>query len=188
MKSMAEGLDGGTSFMEDYTYHLQPENNLVLGSHMLEICPSIAAKKPSLEIHPLGIGGKEDPVRLVFDTPPGPAVNATIVDLGNRFRMVVNEVDVVEPEAPLPKLPVARAVWKPKPDFKTSAASWIYAGGSHHPVFSQALKSEVLQDFAAIAGIELVSIDRSTNVNELRKELRFNDGYYHMNRGFSFAG
>ncbi|MFL3656660.1 MAG: L-arabinose isomerase [Opitutales bacterium] len=188
MKSMAEGLDGGTSFMEDYTYHLQPENNLVLGSHMLEICPSIAAKKPSLEIHPLGIGGKEDPVRLVFDTPPGPAVNATIVDLGNRFRMVVNEVDVVEPEAPLPKLPVARAVWKPKPDFKTSAASWIYAGGSHHPVFSQALKSEVLQDFAAIAGIELVSIDRSTNVNELRKELRFNDAYYHMNRGFSFAG
>ena len=188
MKSMAEGLDGGTSFMEDYTYHLQPENNLVLGSHMLEICPSIAAKKPSLEIHPLGIGGKEDPVRLVFDTPPGPAVNATIVDLGNRFRMVVNEVDVVEPEAPLPKLPVARAVWKPKPDFKTSAASWIYAGGSHHPVFSQALNSEVLQDFAAIAGIELVSIDRSTNVNELRKELRFNDAYYHMNRGFSFAG
>ncbi|MBT5168799.1 MAG: L-arabinose isomerase [Opitutales bacterium] len=188
MKSMAEGLDGGRSFMEDYTYHLQPENNLVLGSHMLEICPSIAAKKPSLEIHPLGIGGKEDPVRLVFDTPPGPAVNATIVDLGNRFRMVVNEVDVVEPEAPLPKLPVARAVWKPKPDFKTSAASWIYAGGSHHPVFSQALNSEVLQDFAAIAGIELVSIDRSTNVNELRKELRFNDAYYHMNRGFSFAG
>jgi len=188
MKAMGEGLEGGTSFMEDYTYHLHPDKNLVLGSHMLEICPTIAARKPSLEIHPLGIGGKEDPVRLVFDTPPGPAVNATIVDLGNRFRMVVNEVDVVEPEAPLPKLPVARAVWKPRPDFKTSAASWIYAGGSHHPVFSQALSLEIMQDFAAIAGIELVSIDRDTNVNELRKELRFNDAYYHMNRGFSFAG
>ncbi len=188
MKAMAGGLGGGTSFMEDYTYHLHPEGNLVLGSHMLEVCPTIAAAKPSLEIHPLGIGGKEDPVRLVFDTPPGPAINATIVDLGNRFRLVVNEVDVVEAKAPLPNLPVARAVWKPKPDFKTSAASWIYAGGSHHPVFSQALSSETMQDFAAIAGIELVTIDGSTNVNDIRKELRFNDVFYHSNRGFSFAG
>lgn len=188
MKTMAQGLDGGTSFMEDYTYHLHPDGNLVLGSHMLEICPTIAASKPSLEIHPLGIGGKEDPVRLVFDTPPGPAINATIVDLGNRFRLVANEVDVVTPGEPLPKLPVARAVWKPKPDFKTSAASWIYAGGSHHPVFSQALTMDTLRDFASVAEIELVAIDGNSSVEAIRKELRFNDVFYHANRGFSFAG
>lgn len=188
MKAMGDGLEGGASFMEDYTYHLNPDGNLVLGSHMLEICPTIAAAKPRLEIHPLGIGGKQDPVRLVFDTPPGPAVNATIVDLGNRFRMVANEVDVVAPLEPLPKLPVARAVWKPKPDFKTSAASWIYAGGSHHPVFSQALTMETLRDFASIAGIEFIAIDGSSNVDAIRKELRFNDVFYQVNRGFSFAG
>ncbi len=188
MKVMAEGLDEGTSFMEDYTYHLNPEGHKVLGAHMLEICPSIAEGKPSLEIHPLGIGGKEDPVRLVFNVPAGPAINATVVDLGNRFRLVVNDVDVVAPDAPLPNLPVARAVWKPKPDFKTSAASWIHAGGSHHPIFSIALTSEAMEDFAAIAGIEMLLIDENTTVSQVRKELRSNDVYYHDNTGFSRAG
>ena len=188
MKVMGEGLAGGTSFMEDYTYHLHPDGHKVLGAHMLEICESIAAGKPKLEIHPLGIGGKEDPVRLVFDVNGGSAVNATMVDLGNRFRLVVNEVEVVDADEALPKLPVARAVWKPKPDFKTSAASWIYAGGSHHPVFSKALTSEVLEDFAAMAGIEMVLINDSTTVSEIRKELRNGEAYYHVAKGFSFAG
>ncbi len=188
MKVMGEGLEGGTSFMEDYTYHLHPDGHKVLGSHMLELCPSIAAKQPSLEIHPLGIGGKEDPVRLVFDVGAGPAINAVVVDLGNRFRLVVNELEVVNPDEPLPRLPVARAVWKPQPNFKTAAASWIYAGGSHHPVFSKALDAEVLEDFASIAGIELVTIDRDTTVSYIRKELRSNEVFYHANQGFSFAG
>lgn len=185
MKVMAYGQDGGTSFMEDYTYHLDPAGNKVLGSHMLEICESIADRKPSLEIHPLGIGGKEDPVRLVFNTPAGPAVNATIVDLGNRFRMVVNEVDVVAPDQDLPKLPVARAVWEPKPNFKTSATSWILAGGSHHPIFSQALTSEELEDFAEISGIEFLLIDESSTVRNIKNELRFNEVYYHTSHGFA---
>jgi len=188
MKVMDGDLDGGTSFMEDYTYHLHPDGHKVLGSHMLEICPSIASAKPSLEIHPLGIGGKEDPVRLVFDVAAGPAINAVIVDLGNRFRLLVNDVDVVDPDEPLPKLPVARAVWKPRPDFKTSAASWIYSGGSHHPVFSKALNSEVMEDFASISGIEFLHIDQSSTVSEVRKELRNNEVFYHANKGFSFAG
>ncbi|MBL4575873.1 MAG: L-arabinose isomerase [Opitutaceae bacterium] len=188
MKVMAEGLDGGTSFMEDYTYHLHPSGHKVLGAHMLEICESIASGKPKLEIHPLGIGGKEDPVRLVFDVAAGPAVNATMVDLGNRFRLVVNEVEVVDADEALPKLPVARAVWEPKPDFKTSAASWIYAGGSHHPVFSKALTSEVLEDFAVIAGIEVVLINDKTTVSELRRDLRLGEVYHHSAKGFSFAG
>ncbi|MEM9160591.1 MAG: L-arabinose isomerase, partial [Verrucomicrobiota bacterium] len=188
MKVMDEGLEGGTSFMEDYTYHLHPDGHKVLGSHMLEICPTIAEGKPQLEIHPLGIGGKEDPVRLVFDVAPGKAINATIVDLGNRFRLIVNDVDVVRPEAPLPNLPVARAVWVPQPDFKTSAASWIHAGGSHHPIFSKALTAEVLEDFATIAGIEMIHIDGNSTVSDVRKELRSNEVYYHSNKGFSFAG
>jgi len=188
MKVMDEGLVGGTSFMEDYTYHLHPDGHKVLGSHMLEVCPSIAAKRPTLEIHPLGIGGKEDPVRLVFDVAAGPAINAAVVDLGNRFRLVVNEVEGVDPDEPLLKLPVARAVWKPQPDFKTSAAAWIYAGGSHHPVFSKALNSEIMEDFASIAGIEIVRIDRDTTVSDIRKELRSNEVFYHAHKGFSFAG
>ena len=129
MKVMADGLPGGTSFMEDYTYHLHPDGHLVLGAHMLEICPSIAAGQPKVEIHPLGIGGKDDPVRLVFDAPAGPAINASLIDLGNRFRLIVNEVDAIAPPQPLPKLPVARAVWKCRPDFKTACAAWIHAGG-----------------------------------------------------------
>ena len=157
MKVMAEGLPGGTSFMEDYTYNLEPEARVVLGAHMLEICPSIAAAKPSLEIHRLTIGGKEDPVRLVFDAPPGPALNATLIDLGARFRLLVNEVTAVNHPA-LPKLPVARAVWECKPDFKTACAAWILAGGAHHTGFSYSVTAEMLEDFATIAGIEFVKI------------------------------
>jgi L-arabinose isomerase len=183
MKVMAAGLEGGTSFMEDYTYHLAPGGAKVLGAHMLEVCPTIAARQPSLEIHPLSIGGKEDPVRLVFDSRPGPAVNAAIVDMGNRFRMVVNGVDVVPPDQPLPKLPVARALWTPQPDLATAAAAWIYAGGAHHTGFSLALTPEHLEDFAAMAGMEFLLIDRDTRLRDFRKELRWNDMYYALAKG-----
>ncbi|HEY5778985.1 MAG TPA: L-arabinose isomerase [Terrimicrobiaceae bacterium] len=183
MKVIAADLQGGTSFMEDYTYHLSPKNHQVLGSHMLEVCESIAAAKPRLEIHPLGIGGKEDPVRLVFDAPPGNAINASIIDLGNRFRMIVNEVKVVEPQNPLPKLPVARAIWECLPDFKTACAAWIYAGGAHHTGFSYAVTTENMEDLAAIAGIELVIIDGSTELREFTRELRQNEIYYHLAPG-----
>lgn len=168
-KVMATDLPGGTSFMEDYTYHL-PESGepLVLGAHMLEICPSIAAGQPRCEIHPLGIGGKEDPVRLVFDAPAGPAVNATVIDMGDRFRMILNEVDAIEPPESLPKLPVARAVWKPQPDLATAAAAWIYAGGSHHPVFTQALTAEHYEDFAQMCGVELISINAQSRLCDFK--------------------
>ncbi len=171
MKVMAQGLPGGTSFMEDYTYDFSGTPK-VLGSHMLEICPSIAEDKPSLEVHPLGIGGKSDPVRLVFTAPSGPAVVASLIDLGDRFRLIVNEMDVIPPEQPLPKLPVARAVWVPRPNLKVAAAAWIYAGGAHHTGFSQALTTEHLEDFAEIAGVELVVIDADTKLRELRQRLR----------------
>jgi L-arabinose isomerase len=185
MKVMSAGLKGGASFMEDYTYHLDPAGMKVLGAHMLEICPSIAAGRPSLEVHPLGIGGKADPVRLVFDTPPGQAVNASLIDLGNRFRLLVNEVDAVRPDKPLPKLPVARAVWKCRPDLPTAAAAWIYAGGAHHTGFSPGVTAEMLDDFGQIAGIETVIIDAKTTVREFLKELRSNEVYYGLARGFS---
>ena len=183
MKVMAEGLKGGTSFMEDYTYHLNPKRQLVLGAHMLEICPSIAKAKPSLEVHPLGIGGKADPVRLVFDTPAGPGLNASIIDLGNRFRLLVNEVDVVPPQAPLPKLPVARAVWIPKPDLQVGATAWIYAGGAHHTGFSQAVTTEMIEDFATMAGIELVVIDAETRIRQFKRELQWNEMFYAFRNG-----
>jgi L-arabinose isomerase len=183
MKVMGVGLKGGTSFMEDYTYHLNPKGMLVLGSHMLEICPSIAKGKPSLQVHPLGIGGKADPARLVFDTPAGPALNSSIIDMGNRFRLLVNEVTVVPPEKPLPKLPVARALWIAKPDLQTAATAWIYAGGAHHTGFSQAVTTEMLEDFAAMAGIELVVIDDDTKVRGFKQELRWNEVYYGLNAG-----
>jgi L-arabinose isomerase len=179
MKVMAHGLPQGTSFMEDYTYDFG-KNPKVLGSHMLEVCPSIAAGKPSLEIHPLSIGGKADPVRLVFTAPSGPAVNVSLVDMGNRFRMIVNEVDVVDPDEPLPKLPVARAVWIPKPNLKVGATAWIYAGGAHHTGFSQALATEHLQDYADMAGIEFIRIDADTRIPEFRNQLRWNDSHYAM--------
>ena len=178
LKVMAHGLNGGSSFMEDYTYHLEPGGQAVLGAHMLEICPSIAAEQPSCEVHPLGIGGKADPVRLVFNAQAGPAVNASVVDLGDRFRMVVNVVDVAEPEHALPKLPVARALWKPRPNFETAAAGWIYAGGAHHTVLSLALSPEHLEDFATMAGIEFVLIDGATELRQLRNELGWNDTQY----------
>ncbi len=178
MKVMATGLPGGNSFMEDYTYHLAPGNNQVLGAHMLEICPSIADGKPSCEIHPLSIGGKPDPVRLVFNAPTGPALNATIIDLGHRFRMIVNEVEAVAPEQPLPKLPVARVLWKPLPDFSTACASWIYAGGAHHTCYSQNLTVEHLEDFAEMAGIELIHIGKGTSVASVKKELKWNEASF----------
>jgi L-arabinose isomerase len=180
MKVMDAGLDGGTSFMEDYTYHLDKNGMKVLGAHMLEICESIAEGKPSLEIHPLSIGGKADPVRLVFNVPSGPAVNASILDLGNRFRMVVNEVNVVPPDEPLPKLPVARAVWIAKPNLQTAAAAWILAGGPHHTGFSQVVTAEHLEDFADMAGLEFLLIDNDTKLSEFKKELKWNDMYYHL--------
>jgi L-arabinose isomerase len=185
MKIMGHGMPGGATFMEDYTYHL-PENGpgCVLGAHMLEVCPSIAAQRPSLEIHPLSIGGKADPARLVFDTKPGPAINATLVDLGNRFRMILNPVDVIEAEAALPKLPVARAFWKPLPDLQTSATAWIYAGGAHHTGFSQAVTIEQMQDFAEIAGVECIVIDQDTRIDQFKKELRYNHVYYSLANGF----
>jgi L-arabinose isomerase len=182
MKVMAHGLPGGTSFMEDYTYHLAPGRHQVLGAHMLEICESIAAKKPTLEIHPLGIGGREDPVRLVFDAPAGPALNASLIDLGNRFRLLVNEVDAVRTPK-LPKLPVARAVWECRPDFKTACAAWIYAGGAHHTGYSYAVTQEMLEDFATIAGIELAVIDADTTLGGFKQTLRNNEVYYHLAQG-----
>ena len=180
MKVIAEGLDGGTSFMEDYTYHLSPEGSLVLGAHMLEVCPTIADAKPALEVHPLGIGGKEDPARLVFDAHAGAALNASLIDLGSRFRLIVNEVDVVRPPEPLPRLPVARAVWKCRPDFKTACGAWIRAGGAHHTGFSYAVTTEHLRDFSEIAGMELVVIDAETRAAGFEKELRWNEAYFHL--------
>jgi L-arabinose isomerase len=185
VKVMGQGLKGGTSFMEDYTYHLNPAGKCVLGAHMLEVCPSIASGKPSLQVHPLGIGGKMDPARLVFNTPSGPALNGSLIDMGNRFRLLVNEVDVIPPVEPMPKLPVAQAVWKPKPTLETACASWIYAGGAHHTAFSQAATSEMLEDFAAIADIEFLLIDGATTVTDFKKELRFNEVYYALNRGWA---
>ena len=178
MKVMATGLKGGNSFMEDYTYHFDPQNSLVLGAHMLEICSSIASGKAKCEIHPLGIGGKGDPVRLVFNVNGGPALNASIVDMGNRFRLLVNDVQAVAPEHELPKLPVARVLWKPLPDMITGCAAWIYAGGAHHTCYSQNLTSEHLQDFAEIAGIECVLINKNTNLHQLKNELRWGEVYY----------
>lgn len=178
MKVMGSGLKGGNSFMEDYTYHFDPANPMVLGAHMLEICESIAEGKPSCEIHPLGIGGKADPVRLVFNASSGPALNASVVDMGNRFRLIVNTVDAVEPPHDLPKLPVARVLWKPHPDMQTGCAAWILAGGAHHTCYSQNLTPEYLEDFAEMAGIEYVLIDKDTRLYAFKNMLRMNDSSY----------
>lgn len=184
MKVMSQGLDGGTSFMEDYTYDLEESGARVLGAHMLEVCPTLADPDTlRMEIHPLGIGGKEDPVRLVFNVPPGNGINASVIDLGNRFRMLANPVRVVAPDADLPNLPVARAVWIPEPTLEVSATAWILAGGAHHTGFSMALTKEHLQDFADIADIEFVLIDSETEISFLKKELRWNEIYYHLARG-----
>jgi len=178
MKVMGSGLKGGNAFMEDYTYHFDPADPMVLGSHMLEICESIADGKPKCEIHPLGIGGKADPVRLVFNVAGGPALNASVVDMGNRFRLLVNEVEAVAPKHDLPKLPVARVLWKPYPDMKTGCAAWISAGGAHHTCYSQNLTSEHLGDFADIAGIEYVLINKDTELRRLKNELKWNEVYF----------
>lgn len=178
MKTMGSGLPGGNSFMEDYTYHFEPGNELVLGAHMLEICESIADGPVSCEIHPLGIGGKADPVRLVFNSAAGPAINASIVDMGNRFRLIVNEVEAVKPVHKLPKLPVARVLWKPYPDMRTGCTAWILAGGAHHTCYSQNLTAEHLRDFADMAGIEFALIGKNTELYQFRNELRWNEAYY----------
>ena len=184
VKVMGEGLGGGSSFMEDYTYDFSPSRPCVLGAHMLEICPSIAADRPKVEIHPLGIGGKEDPVRLVFNAQAGAAINVSLMDLGTRFRLLVNEVTSIEPP-PLPKLPVARAVWLCEPDLKTACAAWIHAGGAHHTAFSHVVTTEMIEDFAAIAGVELVVIDKATELRPFRRELRDNDLYFHLAQGLT---
>ncbi len=176
MKVMSAGLEGGTSFMEDYTYDLR-DGGKVLGAHMLEVCPSITAERPSAEIHPLSIGGKDDPVRLVFTARSGPALNASVVDMGNRFRMIVNTVNVI-PTEPLPRLPVARAVWIPEPDLKIGAAAWILAGGAHHTGFSQSLTAEHMENFAEMAGMEFLLIDKDTKIRHFKQELRWNDVFY----------
>ncbi len=178
LKVMGRGFPGGTSFMEDYTYHFDPENALVLGAHMLEVCPSVAEGVPSCEIHPLGIGGKEDPVRLVFNAAAGAALNASLIDLGGRYRLVVNEVTAVPVVQELPLLPVARALWKPHPDLKTALAAWIYAGGAHHTAFSQNLSAEYLEDFAEMTGVELVVIDNDTRLRPFRDALHRSDVSY----------
>jgi len=183
MKVMSAGMPGGVSFMEDYTYHFSATGDKVLGAHMLEICESIASSKPRLEILPLSIGGKADPVRLIFDSNTGPAIGASIMDMGQRFRMVANVVDVVPTDAPLPKLPVARALWLPRPNLKTAAAAWIYAGGAHHTSFSYSVTAEHLQDYADMAGIEFMLIDENTKLADFRDKLRWNDLYYHLSKG-----
>ncbi|HSV86441.1 MAG TPA: L-arabinose isomerase [Levilinea sp.] len=183
MKVMSAGLKGGVSFMEDYTYHFSASGDKVLGAHMLEICESIAASKPRLDILPLSIGGKADPLRLIFDANTGPAIGASIMDVGQRFRVVANVVDVVPTEAALPRLPVARALWLPRPNLKTAAAAWIYAGGAHHTSFSYAVTAEHLRDFAAMAGVEFLLIDETTTVESFKEKLRWNDLYYHLARG-----
>ena len=179
-KVMGAGLPGGASLMEDYTYDLTPGQEIILGAHMLEVCPSLTTSKPRLEVHPLGIGGREDPVRLVFDADAGPAVVVALSDMRDRFRLVANVVEVVELPHPLPQLPVARAVWKPEPDFATSAAAWLTAGAAHHTVMSTALGLEVFEDFAEIAKNELVVIDKNTNLRDFGRELRWNQAYYRL--------
>jgi L-arabinose isomerase len=183
MKVMSAGLTGGVSFMEDYTYHFSASGDKVLGAHMLEVCESIAASKPRLDVLPLSIGGKADPVRLIFDANTGPAIGASMMDMGQRFRMVANVVDVVPTDEPLPHLPVARALWLPRPNLKTAAAAWIYAGGAHHTSFSYTVTAEQLHDFAEMAGIEFLLIDEHTQVDAFKDKLRWNDLYYHLNKG-----
>jgi len=181
MKVMGKGKGGGTSFMEDYTYHLDPANQLVLGAHMLEVCPSIAGgEKVKLEIHPLGIGGKDDPVRMVFNVPGGSSLNASLMDMGNRFRLLINEVDTQAPGKDLPKLPVARVVWKAKPDLPTAAAAWILAGGAHHTGYSKDVTTEMLLDFAEILGLEALVIGEKTEIRSFKSEMKWNDLYYTM--------
>jgi L-arabinose isomerase len=178
---MGQGLPGGQSFLEDYTLNFDGANSAILQAHMLEINPEIAAKKPRIEVHFLGIGDAGTCARLVFQAHPGEGIAATIVDMGNRFRMIVNKVDVIEPKA-LPKLPVACALWKPQPNLEIGAGGWILAGGTHHSSFSYSLTVEHLEDYAEIAGIELLTIDNDTTINKLKFELKVNEVYYLLNK------
>ena len=180
---MGAGLPGGASLMEDYTYDLTPGDELILGAHMLEVSPSLTTAKPTLEIHPLGIGGKDDPVRLVFTADPGPAVVVALSDMRDRFRLTANVVENVELRHPLPKLPVGRAVWKPAPDFHTSAAAWLTAGAAHHTVMSTAVGVEVFRDFAEMAKAELLVIDEDTTTRDFQREVRWNQAYYRLAQG-----
>ncbi|WP_033344866.1 L-arabinose isomerase [Catenuloplanes japonicus] len=181
-KAMGEGTGRGTSFMEDYTYHFGPGEPKILGAHMLEVCPTIASGKPRLEIHPLGIGGREDPVRMVFDAKPGAGIVVGLADLGDRFRLVANEIEVTTPDEPLPNLPVARAVWKPAPSLSTSAECWLTAGGPHHTVLTQAIGTETLRDFATILQTELLLIDGRTTTHDFADRVRWNSAYYRLAR------
>jgi L-arabinose isomerase len=183
LKVMATGREGGTSFMEDYTYHLGPGPQRVLGAHMLEVCPTLTTSQPSCEVHALGIGDREDPVRLVFSADPGPAFVVGLLDLGDRFRLVANAIDVVPPDEPLPMLPVAHAVWEPRPSLPTSAEAWLLAGGPHHTVLSQALGLDALEDFAAITGAELLVIDERTTIRDFSREVRWNAAYHRLAAG-----
>ena len=183
IKTMSEGMPGGSSFMEDYTYHLNPAHEAVLGAHMLEICPSIAAQKPRLEVHPLGIGGKDAPARLVFESAAGEAMNVTLIDMGNRFRLIVNTLDVIEPLEKMPKLPVASAFWRTHPNLADGAAAWIYAGGTHHSAFTLALTPEYVETFAEYADVEFLVIDKNTDLAAFKKELRWNEVYYMLANG-----
>lgn len=180
MKIMANGK--GTSIMEDYTYNFEPNNEMILGAHMLEVCPTLAAAKPRIEVHPLGIGGKDAPARLVFNGRDGAAVCASLIDLGGRMRLIVNDVDAVKFEEYMPKLPVARVLWKPEPSLKESAEAWIYAGGAHHTSFSYAVNSEQLADFAEMTGIEFVHISKATKILALRNELKLNDLVWNLSK------
>jgi L-arabinose isomerase len=180
---MGLGLPGGASLMEDYTYDLTPGSEVILGAHMLEVCPTLTAARPRLEVHPLSIGAREDPVRLVFTADPGPGVVVSLADVRDRFRLVANAVDVVPTAEPLPKLPVGRAVWKPRPDFPTSAACWLEAGAAHHTVMSTAVGVEAFADFARMAGTEFLAIDSSTTVAGFAQDLRANAAYYRLARG-----
>ncbi|MGZ6266988.1 MAG: L-arabinose isomerase [Candidatus Limnocylindrales bacterium] len=183
VKVMSRGLPGGTSFMEDYTYHLGPEGPKVLGAHMLEVCPTISDGKVSCEIHPLSIGGRSDPVRLVFTAGSGPAVVVALMDMGDRFRLLANQIDLVPPDKPMPRLPVGRAVWKPRPNLSTATEAWLMAGGSHHTVLSRAIDAEPLADFAEMGGLEFLLIDAETTIPGFKKELRWNQAYYHLAQG-----
>ncbi|WP_099041742.1 L-arabinose isomerase [Mycobacterium neglectum] len=180
IKAMAEGLPGGTSFMEDYTYDLTLGRERILGAHMLEVCPSIAGARPTLEVHPLSIGDRDDPVRLRFTAAPANAVIVGIADMGSRFRLVANEVRVVEPDAPLPKLPVACAVWQPLPNWAIATEAWLTSGAPHHTVLTTALGTESIEDFATMTGTELLVIDADTTMRSFARELRWNDAYHHL--------
>ncbi|MDQ1626398.1 MAG: L-arabinose isomerase [Actinomycetota bacterium] len=184
LKVMAVGCPGGTSFMEDYTYHWGPGEQRILGAHMLEVCPTIAAGTPTVEVHPLSIGAREDPVRMVFTAAPGAALVVGMSDVGGRLRLTANEIDVVAPDQPLPRLPVARAVWSPRPSLTTSAECWLLAGGPHHTVLSSAVGREALADFAEMARTELLVIDAGTDVRTFAKELRWNQSYYRLAQGW----